>query len=264
MPVSAEDTQQIGLGILQRIAVREKARLHKEFLTRLYELPLPQDMLICGSMALHGVYLHKRWSKDLDFEASTEIALGFQEIAAQAGLNVTLREGWEGPYNSMTAVPYVFSSSSAFYPEVAIGVEIFPYEQRFVAAERRAFTTEVGEQVMVVVKPLAEVMAAKIGCMFQRNKATVRSFQRPLFGLSSKRLDPKRYVRGRKLHSAKHHQYRLFAGTAFSAPRHLAGRPQRLPDPSTGLRAGTRRPEPLASYLRYPRPQVKGEPISAT
>jgi predicted nucleotidyltransferase component of viral defense system len=185
MPVSAEDTQQIGLGILQRIAVREKARLHKEFLTRLYELPQAQEMLICGSMALHGVYLHKRWSKDLDFEASTKVALGFQEIAAQAGLNITLREGWKGPHNSMTAVPYVFSSSSAFYPEVAIGVEIFPYEQRFVAAEHRAFTTEVGEQVMVIVKPLAEMMAAKIGCMFQRNKAT--DFADLWFGLSSDR-----------------------------------------------------------------------------
>ena len=183
MPVSAEDTQQIGLGILQRIAVREKARLHKDFLTRLYELPQARNIMLCGSMALHGVYLHQRWSKDLDFEASTEVALGFQEIAAQAGLTVTLREGWEGPHNSMTAVPYVFSSPSAFYPDVAIGVEIFPYAQRSLAAESRAFTTAAGEQVMVLVKPLAEMMAAKIGCFHARNKAT--DFVDLWFGLSS-------------------------------------------------------------------------------
>ncbi len=183
MSVTSEDTQQIGLGILQRIAVREKARLHKEFLTRLYELPQAQDMLLCGSMALHGVYLQKRWCKDLDFAAPVNIAWDFQEIAAQAGLNITLREGWEGQRNSFNAVPYVFSSASPFYPEVAIGVEIFPYEHRFLGPETRVFTTAAGEQVTVLAKSLAEMMAAKIGCFYERVKAT--DFVDLWFGLSS-------------------------------------------------------------------------------
>lgn len=172
MPVSAEDTQQIGLGILQRIAVREKARLHKEFLTRLHQFPQAQEILLCGSMALHGVYLQKRWCKDLDFEAPTETAWRFQEIAAQAGLTLTLRDEWQGQRNTRNAIPYTFSSTSTFYPSVTIGVEIFPYEERFLAPEKREFITASGEHVTVFVKPLAEMMATKIGCFFERNRAT--------------------------------------------------------------------------------------------
>ena len=93
MPVSSEDTQQIGLGILQRIAVREKARLQSHFLSYLYGSPESDNIILCGSMALHGVYLHKRWSKDLDFEAPKNVALQFGQIAAQAGLSLTHREG---------------------------------------------------------------------------------------------------------------------------------------------------------------------------
>lgn len=183
MPITETDSQQIGLGILQRVAVREKARLHKEFLTRLHQLPQAQEILLCGSMALHGVYLQKRWSKDLDFEARPEVAYGFQEIAAQAGLTVSLREGWEGQKHHLNAVPYVFSAASVFYPEVAIGVEIFPCAPRFLAPEPRDLTTASGETISVFVKSLPEMMAAKIGCLYQRHKAI--DFVDLWFGLSS-------------------------------------------------------------------------------
>lgn len=183
MPVSVTNTQQIGLGILQRVAVREKARLHTHFLTQLYQLPETQDMLLCGSAALHGVYLHKRWSKDLDFEAPLEIALQFDKIAERAGLKLTLREGWEGHRNLLNAVPYTFSASSAFYPEVVIAVEIFPYERRFIRPERGEFTVQSGEKIAVLVKPIAEMMGAKIGCLFQRHKAI--DFVDLWFGLAS-------------------------------------------------------------------------------
>jgi hypothetical protein len=183
MPVSETDSQQIGLGILQRVAVREKAQLHKEFLTRLHQLPQAQEIILCGSMALHGVYLQKRWSKDLDFEAPTDIAWGFQEIAAQAGLNISLREGWEGQQHPLNAVPYVLSSPSAFYPEVVIGVEIFACASRFLAPERRDLTAASGETVSVFVKSLPEMMGAKIGCLYQRHKAI--DFVDLWFGLAS-------------------------------------------------------------------------------
>ena len=171
LPMPEKAAQQLGLGILQRVAIREKARLQAHFLSRLYASPESGNIVLCGSMALHGVYLHGRWSKDLDFDAPMETALRFQEIAERCELTLKHRAEWKGHSSPQDAIPFIFASSSAFYSEVSIGVEIFSREQILVAPERHTFHASSGEQVSVLVKPLAEMIAVKLGCIFRRQKA---------------------------------------------------------------------------------------------
>lgn len=165
-----EATRQLGLGILQRVAIREKARLQAHFLSRLYASPESDTIVLCGSMALHGVYLHGRWSKDLDFEAPLEIAQRFPEIAATCGLLVKPKEPPEGKPPSKTTFGFTFSLASAFYPDVAIAVEIFSRGQAAVRPERHTFCVAVKEQSPVYAKPLAVIIGVKIGCIFLRRK----------------------------------------------------------------------------------------------
>lgn len=166
-----EATRQLGLGILQRVAVREKARLQAHFLSRLYASPESDNIVLCGSMALHRVYLHGRWSKDLDFEAPLEVAQRFPEIAARCGLLVKPKELPEDAPRSRTTFGFTFSLPSSFYPDVAIAVEIFSQGQPVIRPERHTFCVAFKEQVPVFAKPLAAIIGIKIGCIFLRSKA---------------------------------------------------------------------------------------------
>jgi predicted nucleotidyltransferase component of viral defense system len=166
--MQTNNAQQMGLGILQRIAVREKAKMQALFLSRLYESPDSAQIALCGSMGLHGVYLHGRWSKDLDFEMLLEAAPRFQEIADGCGLTLGKPED---PVEFVNTLQYTFARPSAVYPEVAIAVEVFCKERIALPPERRLFAAVSGETVAVFVQPLAFMLATKVGCVFRRDKA---------------------------------------------------------------------------------------------
>lgn len=163
------DTQYVGNAILQRIAVREHARLQAHFLRQLYRHPESENIVLCGSAALHGVYLHKRWSKDLDFAAPPETAARFRAIAAECDLVLTDREGL-AIGNDETRSAFTFAQPSVFYPEVSVAVEVFSKEMS-IAPERRPFKTLSGDLIPVVARPIYQMLALKIGCISLRYKA---------------------------------------------------------------------------------------------
>ena len=64
----------LGTSILTRIAQRERDGLKVALLSALSTAPLFGQLIFRGASALHGVYLHERYSEDLDFFASPVLA----------------------------------------------------------------------------------------------------------------------------------------------------------------------------------------------
>ena len=158
-----------GQALVQRIAVREKARVQALFLSRLYAHPESQSFVLCGSAALHGVYLHGRWAKDLDFCACPDAAQRFADIAADCGLTLTVKD--DDSLHTLDRTGWTFGLPRTQFPEARIAVEVFTHERFRVAPVAADWTADTGDSVRVWAKPLHEMLAVKIGCCFQRAKA---------------------------------------------------------------------------------------------
>lgn len=171
VPSTDEQTSagSIGQAFLQRIAVREKARVQAHFLARLYAHPEAQNIVLCGSAALHGVYLHGRWAKDLDFVALPGVAARFADIARECGLTLTAKD--EDSVPRLDRAGWTFGLPRAGFPEARIAVEVFTCDTFRVAPERGTWTADSGETLSVWAKPLSEIMGANLGNIFRRAKA---------------------------------------------------------------------------------------------
>ncbi len=177
-----EATRQLGLGILQRVAMREMARLQSHFLSELNRLPLGEQLVFRGGAALHGVYLGGRWSKDLDFFAPPEIAFGIRAIAAEQGLLLeeppkVIEEGYtlRGHKRDPTARPdgtlSVFALPGTVHSRVEIRVDVCSRDNTLFPVERQMFVPLSYPPVSVRVQRLSELMADKFGCVLRRSKA---------------------------------------------------------------------------------------------
>jgi len=158
-----------GQALLQRIAVREKARLQAHFLSRLYAHPAAARLVLCGSAALHGVYLHGRWAKDLDFAALPDTASRFADIAHECGLTLAAKD--EDAAWGLDRAGWTFGLPRNAFPEARIAVEVFTHDTFQVPPERGTWTADSGETVTVWAKPLCEIVAAKLGNVCRRAKA---------------------------------------------------------------------------------------------
>ncbi len=159
----------IGQALLQRIAVREKARVQAHFLARLYAHLDAQNIVLCGSAALHGVYLHRRWAKDLDFVALPGVAARFTDIARECGLMLAAKDEDSAPRLDRTG--WMFGLTRTGFPEARIAVEVFTCDTFRVVPERGTWMADSGETVAVWAKPLPEIIGIKLGNVFRRAKA---------------------------------------------------------------------------------------------
>lgn len=151
--------------IARRVVVREKANLQAHFLDKLYASPASDNIVLCGSVGLHGVFLHHRWSEDVDLTTTPKIAAQFVDIASAAGLSVALR-GRRGDITSYTL------QAPSVVPNVSLKVEVIARnKQGHLASERRMLTLSNGTTHQVLVRPLAEIIAVKFGCIKLRMKA---------------------------------------------------------------------------------------------
>ena len=158
----------ISQAIHQRIAMRERAILQYEFLSRFYSSPESEGFVLCGSTALHGAYLQGRWCKDLDFRAPAHLMSRFSGITDRCGL---LLQAPEAPSPFPDHLTWFYAKPGKIYREVQVSIEVFPYSKPVTSEIRTVFLSS-NHCLRAPVALLEEMMAAKLGCLEKRVKAT--------------------------------------------------------------------------------------------
>lgn len=158
----------ISQAIHQRIAIRERAILQFEFLSRFYSSPESEGFVLCGSTALHGAYLQGRWCKDLDFRAPAHLMNCFLEITGRCGLPLRVPDP---PSPFPDHLTRFYARPGKVYREVQVSIEVFPYSKPIDSESRTVFLSP-NHNIIAPVALLDEMMAAKLGCLEKRVKAT--------------------------------------------------------------------------------------------
>lgn len=162
--------QRAGAAVLRRVLARERERLQFELLGRLSALPLYPYLSLGGGGALHGVHLHARSVKDLDFEAPALVARLLPEAFRRSGIPL-VPEGDTGG-----RARYRYLAASSVFPEAGIGIEVFSQAERRVPSEPGVFRgagafRPASGGVPVRCLPLPELLLLKVGCTFRRDRA---------------------------------------------------------------------------------------------
>jgi len=154
----------LGTLILTRIAQRERDSLKAAVLRSLHDTSLYGQLIFRGASALHGVYLHERYSEDLDFFAAPELAADACAAFCQAGLSLESRPD---------AVP-VYAHRGAVHERVELGVDViaahYP-EESFLIPQEAVFRAVTGETAPVRTYSLPALLARKLRYVMRRRYA---------------------------------------------------------------------------------------------
>lgn len=153
----------IGQSLLQRIGVRERERVQVKFLQLLKDTPLWEQMVFRGAVALHGVYLHGRCSKDLDFMASPEVSANFYEMANACGLQVQDK-------SEVTSVVN-FSLPGQVFNRIVVGIDVCSRPPNDLPCQLGEFVSLSGQKIPVRVMPLREQIGEKLRAASRRGRA---------------------------------------------------------------------------------------------
>lgn len=145
--------------IFDRIGTLERTRLQTRFLLSLSQLPIWNQLVFRGAVAIHGVWLHGRCSRDLDFLAPADVKYRFVEILAEQGLMLQQKEE--------TRIPF-FLMEGAIFKDIAIGVDVCERESADMNPIRAVFTGAGGVKIPVNVMPLPALMAEKLRATSRR------------------------------------------------------------------------------------------------
>ncbi len=148
--------------IFDRIATLERTRLQTQCLLALSALPVWNHLVFRGAVALHGVWLHGRCSRDLDFLAPAEIKNRFMEIVGEQGLILHEKEGARIPH---------FSMQGKVFKEVAVGIDVCTrefHEMTTINAVYQGGNTKIPVRVM----PLPSLIAEKLRATSRRTRST--------------------------------------------------------------------------------------------
>lgn len=138
----------VGEGIFQRLAARELGRAQGHVLDQLSRIPASRYLTLCGPAALHGVFLHRRRTRSLDFYASPLIAFRFAEMARRAGLE--LEEADDG-----SELKYV--TSGQIFSQVQVAIRLIP-RANIPIVQEGAFLGAIGQRISVRVLTLSELL----------------------------------------------------------------------------------------------------------
>lgn len=145
--------------IFDRIATLERTRLQTQFLLALSALPVWEQLVFRGAVAIHGVWLHGRCSQDLDFVAPSAIKKRFVEIVAEQGMTLQKPEEARIPY---------FAMQGTVFKDIAIGIDVCERELADMNPIRAVFTGAGGVKIPVNVMPLPALMAEKLRATSRR------------------------------------------------------------------------------------------------
>jgi len=157
------ETPSLGRTIFNRIGALERTRLQTRCLLALSATPVWNQLVFRGGVALHGVYLHGRCSKDLDFVAPAAIRENFMEILAAQGIALEKKDEGYIPFFPMRGI---------VFKEIAVGIDICPRAASKTTWENALFQGVGNQKVPVRVTPLAYLMAEKFRATVVRTRAT--------------------------------------------------------------------------------------------
>jgi len=149
----------LGRTIFNRIGTLERTRLQTRCLLALSATPVWNQLVFRGGVALHGVYLHGRCSRDLDFMAPAAIAERFVELLAEQG--IALQKGED------EFVPF-FSMQGTVFKDIAVGIDVCAREPSKTTWEYAQFQGVGGGTVPVHVLPLVHLIGQKLSTTSMR------------------------------------------------------------------------------------------------
>ena len=159
---SLNDNAAFAQGVYFRISLREETRLQAEFLRQLSASEAYKHFVLCGGAALHGVYLHKRRSTNLDLYAPAAVVARFQEITQANGIEIE---------PTRFANSYLIASRSHVRNDLRVGVRLTIQPNNFQRREIGKFTALSSGDVSVSVLPLADLFVQKLILVAQRHRA---------------------------------------------------------------------------------------------
>jgi len=163
-PTEAERAPEtLGRVIFNRIGTLERTRLQFKCLQMLSALPVWDQLVLRGAIAIHGVYLHGRCSKDLDFLAPATVKSRFVEILAEQGIALQEKEESRMPF---------FLMQGAIFKDVAVGVDVRQREASDVTWVNADFCGAGGAKIPVRVMPLSMMIAEKLRATSQRARCS--------------------------------------------------------------------------------------------
>ena len=155
----------MGSALSRRIGQRQKDGLKAQFLNSISVTPLYDHLVLRSGSALHGVYLHERYTEDLDFFASPAVAASFLTAFQEAGLLLTERADGIAP---------VYAAPGLAQARVEIGVDVlgmtYP-EESFLAPQQQTFRSLGGATAPVRTYALPALLARKLRYVMWRRYA---------------------------------------------------------------------------------------------
>ncbi len=155
----------VGSAISRRIGQRQKEQLKVRFLRLLNATPLYEQLVLRSGSALHGVYLHERYTEDLDFFAPPTIAEDFPAAFHSVGLSLEKRGAGITP---------VYAAPGLAQGRVEIGVDVLAMsypEESFLVPETHTFRAVSGETASVRTYTLPALLARKLRYVMWRRYA---------------------------------------------------------------------------------------------
>jgi len=149
----------LGRTIFNRIGTLERTRLQTRCLQALSATPVWNQLVFRGAVAIHGVYLHGRCSRDLDFLAPAAIQERFMEILAAQGIALEKKEEARIPF---------FPMQGTVFKEIAVGIDVCPRAASQTTWVNAQFQGVGGICVPVRVVPLVHSIAEKFHAISMR------------------------------------------------------------------------------------------------
>lgn len=152
---SEPENHSLGRVIFNRIGTLERTRLQTRCLQALSVTSVWNQLVFRGGVALHGVYLHGRCSRDLDFLAPAEVQERFVEILAAQGIALQKKEEGRLPF---------FPMQGTVFKDIAVGIDVCAFRASdansvsgvFLGADR----TKIPVRVLALVPQMAEKLRA--------------------------------------------------------------------------------------------------------
>lgn len=156
---SERENHSLSRVIFNRIGTLERTRLQTRCLQLLSATPVWNQLVFRGGVALHGVYLHGRCSRDLDFLAPAEVQERFVEILTEQGIALQKKEEARTPF---------FPMRGTVFKDIAVGIDVCSRESSQTTWEHALFQGVGGERVPVRVMPLVHSIAEKLNATSMR------------------------------------------------------------------------------------------------
>lgn len=153
--------QNFAQGVVARLAGREREAAQATMLRTLSTLSMWPVMKLTGGAALHGVYLHRRRFKDLDFELARSLVEPFAEELAASGL----------PIRRDSPQRFLMDVRGGALRSLVVGFEVFAQAHIALPAVNAMFVCHTGEEISVYVPTLSELLLIKVGCLHRRVRA---------------------------------------------------------------------------------------------